>query len=131
VASDRSSGGERPDPEALEAFARRAEDGPVVMLNLLRFRPDGGANRYGEYAVAVKPLLEGVGGRVIFAGQASAALIGDRSWDLVALVEYPTRQAFIDMVSSPGYQAIAHLRTEALESSELHPLDAADVPGIA
>ena len=94
------------------------------MLNLLRFKPDGGRERYEEYGVAVAPLLEKVGGRVSYAGSASAALLGEESWDVVALVEYPTRQAFLDMVGSPEYQAIAHLRTEALERGELHPLDA-------
>ena len=38
------------------------------------------------------------------------------------LVEYPTRGAFLEMIGSPEYAAIAHLRTEALTRSELHPL---------
>ena len=96
------------------------------MLNLLDFKPAGGAERYAEYGVAVAPLLERVGGRVVFAGQAQAPVIGPSKWDLVLLVEYPTRQAFLDMVGSPEYREIGHLRTEALERSELHPLDPAD-----
>jgi uncharacterized protein (DUF1330 family) len=43
----------------------------------------------------------------------------------VILVRYPSVQAFLDMVTSEGYQAITHLRTEALERAELHPLTAA------
>src|SRR5256885_351510 len=115
-----------PDPEALAAFAKRAADGPVYMLNLLEFLPDGGAERYGEYGQAVAPLLEGVGGRAVFAGRPSESLIGDGSWDLMVLVEYPTRQAFLDMVSSPAYQEIAHLRTESLRRSELRAMDSLD-----
>jgi uncharacterized protein (DUF1330 family) len=120
------------DPEGLnEAGVRelneRAADGPVVMLNLLAFNPDGGAERYAEYAEAVAPLLERVGGRVLFAGAAAEAVIGEAGWDVIALAEYPTRQAFIDMVDSPEYQAIAHLRTEALARSELHPMDPAEL----
>jgi uncharacterized protein (DUF1330 family) len=111
------------------AFAARAGDGsPVVMLNLLAFKPDGGEERYMEYGTAVAPLLEEVGGRIVFAGAASPALIGEGGWDVVALVEYPSRQAFLDMVGSPEYQAIAHLRTEALAKAELHPLDQAESP---
>ena len=41
----------------------------------------------------------------------------------MALVEYPTRRAFLDMVSWEKYLEIAHRRTEALDRSELHPLD--------
>jgi uncharacterized protein (DUF1330 family) len=40
-------------------------------------------------------------------------------WDSVVLVEYPSRRAFLDMVSSPEYQAIAGRRTDALTDSRL------------
>ncbi len=105
--------------------ARAADDSPVAMLNLLAFKPDGGRERYGEYGAAVAPLLERVGGRVAFAGNAAPRLIGEQDWDMVLLVEYPTRGAFLEMVGSEDYQAIAHLRTEGLERAELHPVDPA------
>ena len=117
---------ERLNEVGFARFAERAGDGaPVVMLNLLAFRPEGGRERYEEYGAAVAPLLERAGGRVVFLGNPAAALLGDGSWDLVLLVEYPTRQAFLEMIGSPEYQAIAHLRTEALSKGELHPLDPA------
>src|SRR3954449_3478313 len=111
------------------AFTARASDGPVFMLNLLEFLPDGGAKRYAEYGTAVAPILDGVGGRPVFAGEPAESLIGEGSWDLMVLVEYPTRRAFLDMVSSPEYQAIAHLRTEALRRSELRAMDSLDPNG--
>ena len=114
---------ERFNREGRAELSRRADEGPVTMLNLLRFKPDGGRERYAEYGAAVVPLVEGVGGRVVFQGKAAPALLGGESWDLVVLVEYPTRRAFLEMIRSPGYRAIAHLRTEALERGELHPLD--------
>lgn len=118
---------ERLNQEGFMAFAARAGDGtPVVMLNLLRFNPEGGRERYEEYGAAVAPLLEKAGGQVRFLGQAAAPLLGEKRWDLVLLVEYPTRQAFLDMIGSEEYQAIAHLRTEALVEGELHPLDAGE-----
>jgi uncharacterized protein (DUF1330 family) len=117
---------DRLDEDALAAFAKRAADGPVFMLNLLEFLPDGGAERYAEYGAAVAPILEGVGGRPVFAGRPSESLIGNGSWDMVLVVEYPTRQAFLDMVSSSEYQAIAHLRSEALVRSELRAMDSLD-----
>jgi uncharacterized protein (DUF1330 family) len=118
---------ERPNEAGLAAFAERVAEGgrPVVMLNLLALRPEGGRERYEQYGAAVAPLLERVGGRVVYLGEPGPALLGDGSWDLVVLVEYPTRQAFLDMVGSPEYQAIAHLRTEALTRGELHPMDTA------
>jgi uncharacterized protein (DUF1330 family) len=112
--------------EALGAFAGRAADGPVFMLNLLEFLPDGGADSYAEYGAAVAPMFERAGGKAIFAGQVAESLIGEGSWDMMVLAQYPTRQAFLDMVSSPEYQEIAHLRTEALVRSELRAMDALD-----
>lgn len=118
--------GSAPEVLSEEGFAdlsRRPDEGPVTMLNLLAFKPDGGQERYVEYGAAVLPLLEAVGGRVVFQGAAAPAVIGEQSWDLVLLVEYPSRGAFLEMIQSPQYLAIAHLRSEALARGELHPLD--------
>jgi uncharacterized protein (DUF1330 family) len=129
---ERLEGIDAPNEQALAAFASRASDGPVYMLNLLEFQPDGGAERYAEYGAAVAPLFERAGGQAIFAGRPAESLIGEGSWDMMLLVSYPTRQAFLDMVSSPEYQDIEHLRSESLVRSELRAmdaLDAAELPG--
>jgi uncharacterized protein (DUF1330 family) len=84
----------------------------VQMLNLLSFKPDGGRERYEEYAQAIASILQGLGGRLLYAGAPDPAMLGSSQWDLVAIAEYPSRQAFLDMMDSPEYQAIAHLRTE-------------------
>jgi len=121
---------ERLNEEGFGAFGARAgEDSPVVMLNLLRFKADGGRERYVEYAAATAPLLEKAGGRIVWPGQAGPPLLGAQGWDMVLLVEYPSRQAFLDMIASPEYREIGHLRTEALELGELHPMDPAEELG--
>jgi len=119
---------EQLDEAGFRAFLERSrseDDGPIVMLNLLALKPDGGYEKYMEYGQAVAPILERIGGRPIFSGEGGRALIGPggRGWDLVLLVEYPSGAAFLEMIGSPEYQAIAHLRTEALAASELHPLE--------
>ena len=119
-------GAEPLNAEALAAFGADPTKGPVVMLNLIKLRAGDGLERYTKYGEAVAPLLEQVGGRVLHAGRAEAALIGAGDWDLVLLVEYPTNAAFLEMVLSPAYLEIANLRTESLERSELHPLYAGD-----
>ena len=114
---------ELPNEEGFADLTRRGDEGPVTMLNLLSFKPEGGRERYLEYGEAVLPLLEKAGGRLVFQGEAAPVVLGEESWDQVLLVEYPTRGAFLEMIQSPEYQAIAHLRTEALAKGELHPLD--------
>ncbi len=109
------------NPMDQQQLVSRATQGPVTMLNLLAFKPEGGAARYAEYGAAAAPLLARAGAKVVYMGKANELLIGtdgDR-WDLVVLVEYPTRQAFLEMVSAPEYQAILPLREAALVRSVL------------
>lgn len=108
--------------EALAAFSARAADGPVRMLNLLAFVP-GGASTYQRYTAAVVPLLEAVGGHLVLSGRPAELMIGDEAWDFVLIVEYPSRGAFLGMVASEAYRAIAHLRAEAVARSVLYALD--------
>jgi len=105
----------QPTPEQFQAYLGMKHDGPVVMVNLLKFKPDGGAEEYAKYGAAVAPLLEKVGARILFSGQAGACLIGNAEWDAFALVEYPNKMALIKMAQSPEYQAIHHHREAGLQ----------------
>jgi uncharacterized protein (DUF1330 family) len=100
-----------------------ADDGPVVMLNLLRFRPNGGRQRYLEYARATAAVLPRFGGEVIYAGDGDPALVAEdgQAWDAVLCVRYPSRRAFGEMVADPAYQQLAWIRAEALEEAVLQP----------
>ncbi len=99
--------------ELNEAFVRSLPDnGPVTMVNLVRFRErsadgDGtGWDAYTRYSAAIPALLRGVGGQILWAGKAEGAVYGDlnaRHWDFVVLVRYPSRVAFLDMVTSEEY----------------------------
>lgn len=111
------------NPEQFQAFTARGDDGPVVMLNLLKFKPNGGAEMYARYGVSVGPMVAALGGRSIFTGTPAELLIGGQEWDSIALVEYPSRRAFIEMVTSPEYRAVEHLRADSLERSVLYALD--------
>ena len=115
-----------PSPSQLKALADLPADGPLVMLNLLRFDPktdpDGldGAARYARYKWAAGPFLQAAGGRVIWQGKPLAAFIGpeaEADWDEMLLVEYPGKDAFMQMLSQPDYPA--QMRTEALLDSRL------------
>jgi uncharacterized protein (DUF1330 family) len=114
------------DPTGADLKQFLAEDDgmPVTMLNLLKFKPNGGRDRYDSYATAIGPFLKQVGGHVVYFGATSTPLVappGDTSWDAVLLVTYPSRRAFSEMVANPEYQQITHLRTEALDAAVLQP----------
>ena len=116
-----------PDPSAAADFFGGPDEGPFVMVNLLRFRPaavyaDGsdahltGREAYDRYAVVVRSLIEGLGGRVVYSGAVTGLLLGEVEdlWDAVGLVEYPSLEAFQRMIRSPEMRAIEHHRAAGL-----------------
>ena len=111
------------DPRGADLKRFLAEDpgGPVVMLNLLRFLPDGGRETYLEYVAHFREHSARHGAEVLYVGDGSTALVAEpgQSWDCVLLVRYPTRQAFSDMVRDPAYGEGTHLRTQALQEAVL------------
>ncbi|WP_425838974.1 DUF1330 domain-containing protein [Streptomyces fractus] len=114
------------DPKGTDLKRLLAEDpgGPVVMLNLLRFAPDGRA-LYQEYAQRVEDtFLPRYGGEVVYSGTGGNPLVADdgQAWDAVLLVRYPSREAFARMVADPEYQEVTDLRTRALSEAVLQPL---------
>jgi uncharacterized protein (DUF1330 family) len=119
--------GIRPNKEQFLALANAPDTGPVVMLNLLKFKAAGGpgggsgASEYGKYSDVVITMVEAQGGRVLWMGKADQVLIGDESdeWDAVALVQYPSRKAFIDMVTTPDYEKAHEHRESGLERTVL------------
>lgn len=111
-----------PTPEQFAALAARPADAPVVMVNLLKFKIPGGLERYAQYGGEVTPHLQRVGARVLYAGGAPAVVIGDGQqpwWDAILIVQYPTPQAFIDMVTTQEYAKIHEHRAAGLERGDL------------
>lgn len=116
-----------PEPSQMVEFFGAPEDGPFVMVNLLKFRdkaeyPDGadshlsGKEAYARYGEAVRKLVEGLGGRIRYNGAVTGLLLGEveELWDAVALAEYPSLAAFKAMALSPEMHAIEHHRKAGL-----------------
>jgi uncharacterized protein (DUF1330 family) len=116
-----------PSMEQATAFFGSPENGPFVMVNLLKFKekaeyPDGsdadlsGGEAYARYGKAVQACLVSVGGRQVYAGPVTGLMLGEveELWDMVALAEYPSLAAMQAMISSPEYQAIEHHRKAGL-----------------
>jgi len=113
-----------PTPEALQNLTQASETGKVVMVNLLKFKPGNGAASYNQYGVEVAKILGRIGARILFAGPVAQSVVGhDGDWDAIAVVEYPSRKAFLEMGMSAEYQAIHHFRDEGLERTELYAIN--------
>ncbi|BAL88220.1 hypothetical protein AMIS_30000 [Actinoplanes missouriensis 431] len=112
-----------PSGENIRDFVLADPEGPVVMLNLLRFTATG-RDSYDQYARAVgTTFLPRYGGEVLYAGDGDTALVAEdgQQWDAVLLVRYPSREAFGRMVADPEYQQFTRLRTAALQEAVLQP----------
>lgn len=112
----------KPTPEQFAALVGRPADQPVVMVNLLKFKTAGGLESYLQYGREVAPHLQRVGATLRYAGAAPTVVIGDGErpwWDAILVVEYPTPQAFIDMVTTPEYAKVHENRAAGLERGDL------------
>lgn len=125
--------------EAGREFFTRDIRGPVVMLNLMRFRkiadysaaphlapnaPITGEAAYRRYIDHTQPFLTRSGGEVLFYGSGGSYLIGpsDERWDAAMLVRQASLASFLAFASDQSYlQGMGH-RTAALEDSRLLPL---------
>lgn len=128
-----------PTQEAGRAFVMRRIAGPVVMLNLLRFRaladysatpeiapasPISGAEAYDLYVAHTMPHLAASGGELWFLGEGGPWLVGpaEERWDRAMLVRQASVEAFLAFAANEAYLAGIGHRTAALEDSRLLPL---------
>ena len=78
---------------------------------------ESGEAAYNRYGKNVKPLLEKVGAKAIWAGNVKKTVIGDYTSqpDRILIVYYPSKEAFIEMSTSEAYLKIGNDRKIALE----------------
>jgi len=116
-----------PSEEQMKGFLEAGHDKPIYMVNLLKYKEkaeyeDGretalsGEEAYGIYGQAVAGLLVKHGGGPMFSGRVERLMLGEveELWDTVAIAMYPSRQAMLEMVSSPEYQEISVHRSAGL-----------------
>ena len=115
-----------PNKEQIEELMKGPPDQPVVMVNLLKFKDRADASEgdasgqeaYGRYGTEMRKFVESKGGRFIWAGRVDSKVIGedgDPEFDVVALVEYPSRQKFIEIATSNHVGEIGKHRSAGLE----------------
>lgn len=114
-------------PERVEQMLEPGPDGPIFMVNLLKFKEkaeyeDGretdlsGREAYQLYGREVSKLITEYDGEVTFIGDVTFLALGqvDELWDEIAIAKYPNRRALFDMSSSPEWQAAAVHRAAGL-----------------
>jgi uncharacterized protein (DUF1330 family) len=117
-----------PTDAQIEALLNNPPTGSIRMLNLLKFKAqaeyaDGGnggcsngAEAYMRYGAALfDGILDSVGAKLVFSEPVAAGVIGDATdYDMVAIMQYPNIQAFLEMTSLPAYKQAAIHRDAGL-----------------
>jgi len=118
-----------PTTEQVQSLLAGPDDEPVVMVNLLRFRKTAdapnegisGEEAYGRYAAPMIAFVTSKGGRLIWSCRVDSQVIGEGGEDfqVVALVEYPSRKAFVEIATDPHVEEISVHRASGLEGQWL------------
>ena len=116
-----------PNKEQIKGFMEPASEGPICMVNLLKFKEkaeyeDGrdtdltGREAYALYEEGVKKLLQEIGGGIGFEGDVERLALGEveELWDVVGLAVWPSRGAMFEVMQSPEMQAISVHRSAGL-----------------
>ena len=126
----------QPNTEQMTRFAKDEHDGPIYMINLLKFHEKAqykesdpehaegltGEQAYGRYGKGLEELSADpeIGVKPIYAGSVHGFLIGgDEDWDRVLVVYYPSRQHMLRMMRDPRYQAAHRHREAGLKHQDL------------
>ena len=116
-----------PRPDQIQALLQSDFEGPVAMLNLLKFKEraeyeDGretdlsGREAYQLYGQQMAPFVASKGGRLLHSSEARFLMIGDGEleWDMVAIMEYPSKEDFAKIAGAPEVAEFALHRTAGL-----------------
>tara|TARA_R110002020_G_scaffold83397_1_gene206870 strand:- start:260664 stop:261134 length:471 start_codon:yes stop_codon:yes gene_type:complete len=133
------------DPKRIMAMLEKGPDGPIFMVNLLKFKDkaeyeDGratelsGRDAYMIYGRAVTDLLPTFGGRGLFAGDVTFLALGqvEELWDEIAIAMYPDRASMVRMSMSDEWREISVHRAAGLKGQlnieTVAPQNGADSP---
>ena len=109
----------RVDLDLSKLSTLNAPSGPVVMLNLYRFKSTEHREKFAESMGSLMgPVLQRVGAEVIYGGSVAGEFVAGEEWDAIALVRYPSYQAFLEIFADSDVSAqIEQLRSAMLTES--------------
>ena len=116
---------------ALATFAQ-TNNGPIVMVNLMQVRQHAqyedlaangctGLEAFARYTAGSAEVRKEVGAQLVWSGRGVQMPIGpsEKTWDIVALVRYPSARAYLNMKATDAYEAARVHRRAALLDSRL------------
>ncbi|MEM7078748.1 MAG: DUF1330 domain-containing protein [Pseudomonadota bacterium] len=131
------------DPSVDQASAMMDKDSeqPLAVLNLFKFNDKAaydaedpeygsadaeisGQEAFARYSAVAGAYLQSLGGGVRFSVPVEQVMIGpEGDWDVAAIMLFPTRAAFMRMLSDPEFQTASRHRKAALANHYMLHLD--------
>ena len=131
-----------PSEEQAAKLMQGDPDAPLAALNLFwfneraQYQPDdpeygtpaaevSGLEAYAAYASEAGKKISALGGHVAFSVAVDQVMIGpdNLNCDTVAIMVFPTRRAFMQMMTAPEFQAYSRHRKAALANHVMLHLD--------
>jgi hypothetical protein len=105
----------------IRAFEERAPSGAVVMLNLMRFKEGVDSVSFmDELRQLNVPHFERAQAEIVYSGQAGPDFAGAETWEIAALVRYPSFAHFAELVTNADWlETAGALRERSLEDAML------------
>ncbi|MFC1948220.1 hypothetical protein ACFLXY_09915 [Chloroflexota bacterium] len=91
------------------------DTGPVDALNLVSFL---NAIRYRWYGLLLSPLVLLRGGRPVFVGAYEKSLVGEKTFDELVIIRYPSLRTFVRIVTGSFYSRLNRLRGKCVHYFE-------------
>ena len=109
-----------PNGPALEPITPGSAD-EIFVLNLMRFKPDGGREEYQKYGAVVLPMVLERGGAPVLVLDAQLPLVSDETWEDLYFVRYPELGTLTAMVATEAWQAANEDRVRGLDLTWAFP----------
>lgn len=132
----------KPSDSQIKKLLSLPPDAPVAALNLFQFNKQAqyqpsdpefntaaanvkGLEAWARYSAVAGKYIADLGGRVVFSAPVAQTLIGseDAQWDVAAIMYFPTRKAFLEMLEDPNFQKASRHRKAALANHQMIHLD--------
>lgn len=111
-----------PTPEQIKSVLALNEEyeGPILLLNLLKFKPGTGQQTYQKYGEEGASTFKKLGVEPVFRAAVELPIIGPEEWDAILIARYPSIANWLEMIRDADYQKAGQNRTEALLDSRLY-----------
>jgi hypothetical protein len=111
------------DFAVVRQIAGSGKDGPVLMLNMNRYRADSGypdRGAYKEYMDGLGKFLEGAGAKLLWRFPVYGQAVGEQKVHELIACWYPEHRIFLNLYQAPGARENFQRKSACVEYAVIH-----------